>query len=237
MPNISVPRDLLDFARVFKEAGHQLFLVGGAVRDSLLGREVSDFDAATDARPERVIELFRKVIPTGIKHGTVTVLWKERNIETTTFRTDIGYLDGRRPDRVEFGVSLEQDLERRDFTINAMAWDPLRSRLVDPHGGRDDLKARLVRAVGDARERFEEDGLRILRALRFACQLDFDIAESTLASIPPSLGRLASVSAERLRDELIKILLSAVPSKGFRLMESSGVLELILTELSACRGV
>jgi tRNA nucleotidyltransferase/poly(A) polymerase len=237
MPSIIAPREIIEFARVFKQAGHELYIVGGAVRDSLLGRPLSDFDAASDARPEEVMSLFRKVIPTGVKHGTVTVLWKGHSIETTTFRTDHGYSDGRRPDVVEFGTSIEADLERRDFTINAMAFDPLEGRLVDPQGGRADIKARLVRAVGEPARRFEEDGLRLLRALRFACQLDFEVEGATFAAIAGALPRLSSVSAERIRDELCKILLSAAPSKGLRLMETSGMLELLLPELSICRGV
>jgi putative nucleotidyltransferase with HDIG domain len=237
MSSLKIPRELRDFAQVFAAAGKKCYFVGGALRDSLLGRPVSDYDAATDARPEEVQGLFRKVIPTGIKHGTVTVLWKGHSIETTTFRTEAGYTDARRPDRVAFGASLEEDLERRDFTINAMAFDPLAEELVDLHGGRDDLAARLIRAVGEPRKRFDEDGLRTLRAIRFASQLGFEIEEATLAAIPGALARLSGVSAERLREELEKILLSPKPSRGLRIMESTGILAQVLPELAACRGV
>lgn len=237
MPNIRIPRDLIEFARVFRDAGHEAWFVGGAVRDSLLGREVSDYDLATDASPEKVLKLFRKVIPTGIKHGTVTVLWKGRSIETTTFRVEEGYSDGRHPDQVRFGVGIEEDLSRRDFTINAMAWNPLDSRLADPFGGRKDLGAKLVRAVGDASARFDEDGLRLLRALRFAAQLEFEVEESTLAAIGERKARISSVSPERIRDEFSKLLVSPRPSSALRLMEEKGLLALILPELVAARGV
>ena len=237
MPNIRIPRDLVDFARVFRDAGHEAWFVGGAVRDSLLGREVSDYDLATDANPEQVQRLFRKVIPTGIKHGTVTVLWKGWSIETTTFRAEEGYSDGRHPDLVRFGVGIEEDLGRRDFTINAMAWDPFEARLADPFGGRKDLGARLVRAVGDASARFDEDGLRLLRALRFAAQLEFTVEESTLAAIGERRARLSSVSPERVRDEFSKLLCSPRPSSALRLMEETGLLAIILPELCAARGV
>lgn len=237
MPSIHIPRELIDFARVLGDAGRQAWFVGGAVRDSLLGRPVSDYDLATDARPEELLRLYRRVIPTGIKHGTVTVLWKGWKIETTTFRSEGAYSDGRHPDEVSFGSSIEEDLERRDFTINAMAWDPLGKRLADPHGGREDLRARLVRAVGRPRDRFDEDGLRILRALRFAAQLQFEIEAETLAALAERRERLASVSAERIRDELSKILCAPRPSWALRAMEEAGILALILPELAAARGV
>jgi putative nucleotidyltransferase with HDIG domain len=234
---IHPPRELFDFARVLRAAGKTCFLVGGAVRDYLLGREVSDFDAATDARPEEIVRAYRRVIPTGIKHGTVTVLFKGLEIEVTTFRTESGYVDGRHPGTVEFASTIEEDLSRRDFTINAMAFDLAAKLLIDPHGGREDLARRLVRAVGDPLERFREDGLRPLRAIRFAAQLAFDVDPGTLAAIGPSVERFRMVSAERVRDELQKILLSPLPSIGFRLLERTGLLAEISPELAACRGV
>ncbi|MEI6388368.1 MAG: CCA tRNA nucleotidyltransferase [Spirochaetota bacterium] len=234
---IPLSRELLDFARVFREAGHSLFFVGGAIRDSLLGRRASDFDAATDARPEEVVALFRRVIPTGIKHGTVTVLWKGQEIETTTFRAEAGYSDGRHPDQVRFGVGIEEDLARRDFTINAMAYEPFDRRIVDPHGGAADLRAQLIRAVGEASERFDEDGLRVLRAARFASQLGFAIEASTLAAMALRRERVESLSPERIRDELSKILLSPNPSRGLRILEETGILAAILPELVEGRGV
>jgi tRNA nucleotidyltransferase (CCA-adding enzyme) len=226
-----------EFAKVLAGAGKRCYLVGGAVRDYLIGREAGDFDVATDARPEEVARIYRRVIPTGVRHGTVTVLWKGRSIEVTTFRTEADYGDGRHPDSVSYAATIEEDLSRRDFTMNAIAFDLTGGALVDPFGGREDLAASLIRAVGDPLERFREDGLRPLRAIRFSAQLGFSIEALTLAAIRPSLDRLAMVSAERARDELQKILLSPEPSRALRLMESTGVLGLLLPELAACRGV
>ncbi len=237
MRQIRPPRELSEFAGVLREAGKKCYLVGGAVRDYLLGREVSDFDLATDARPEEVARLYRRVIPTGIKHGTVTVLWKGFEVEVTTFRTESSYADGRHPDEVAFAATIEEDLARRDFTVNAMAFDLSEGRLLDPFGGREDLAHKLLRAVGDPMERFGEDGLRPLRAVRFAAQLGFEVEAATLAAIGPSIERFRLVSAERVREELVKILLSERPSAGLRLLESTGLLLEISPELAACRGV
>lgn len=236
MRSVRVPDDLVLLARRLAEAGHRAYLVGGAVRDALLGRAAGDFDIATDATPEQVRSLFRRVIPTGIQHGTVTVLMPSLQVEVTTFRTEHGYSDGRHPDRVEYAATVEDDLGRRDFTINAMAWDILSRSLVDPYGGRRDLDHRLIRAVGEPALRFAEDGLRVLRALRFASQLEFDIDGPTLSAIPGALDRFRMVSAERVRDECSKILLSPRPSRGLRLMESTGILAIVFPELAACRG-
>jgi tRNA nucleotidyltransferase (CCA-adding enzyme) len=237
MHRVAPPRELYDFADPLVGDGKRVFLVGGAVRDYLMGRAVSDFDVATDALPDEVIRLYRRVIPTGIKHGTVTVLFRGLEIEVTTFRTEIGYSDGRHPDRVEYAATIEEDLSRRDFTMNAMAFDLEARRLLDPQGGERDLGNRIVRAVGDPRERFREDGLRPLRAIRFASQLGFEIEPATLDAIPTSLDRFRLVSAERVRDEFQKILLSPAPSRGLVLMERTGMLEIVLPELAACRGV
>lgn len=242
MGSIHPPRELYEFASVFDEVGKRTYLVGGAIRDYLIGRPVSDYDVATDARPEEVVKLFRRVIPTGIKHGTVTVLWKGLEIEVTTFRTESDYADGRHPDKVEYAANIEEDLSRRDFTINAMAFDLETKALVDPYGGQKDLGEKTIRAVGDPAERFFEDGLRPLRAVRFASQLDFEIEEATLAAIPLAIDRFRLVSAERVREELQKILLSGGgdfhgPSRGLRLLEDTGLLAEILPELAACRGV
>jgi putative nucleotidyltransferase with HDIG domain len=237
MRPIRPPRELYDFARVLRDLGKTCYLVGGAIRDYLLGRDVSDFDVATDARPEEMLRAYRRVVPTGLRHGTVTVLFKGLEIEATTFRTESAYADGRHPDRVEFAATIEEDLSRRDFTVNAMAFDLISKALLDPHRGREDLDRRLVRAVGDPFERFREDGLRPLRAIRFASQLGFDVDAATLAAIRPSIDRFRLVSAERVREEFQKILLSPVPSRGLRLLEETGLLEEISPELAACRGV
>jgi putative nucleotidyltransferase with HDIG domain len=234
---IRPPAELFEFTRVLEAAGKKCYLVGGAVRDYLLDRAVSDFDVATDARPEEVLREYRRVIPTGIKHGTVTVLWKGLEIEVTTFRTESDYADGRHPDKVEFAATIDEDLSRRDFTINAMAFDLTTKVLFDPQHGQGDLASHLVRAVGDPNERFREDGLRPLRAIRFAAQLGFEVETATLAAIAPSLDRFRMVSAERVRDELQRILISPFPSRGLRLLEKTGLLAEISPELAACRGV
>ena len=231
------PPVVKDFSASFKEAGFQCYLVGGAVRDILLGRSHTDFDVATDALPDQVTKLFRRVIPTGIKHGTVTVLYKGTTFEVTTFRTETGYSDGRRPDNVRFAPTIFDDLSRRDFTINAMAYDLLTDTMVDPHEGRRDLSAKLIRAIGDPAERFREDGLRSLRACRFSAQLSFSVDKATLAAIPGALDVLAMISAERVRDEILKTLVSPLPSMGFFLMHDTGILRVILPELLEGAGI
>lgn len=234
---IRIPRVAKSLAEVFASHGFQCHLVGGAVRDMLLGRELTDLDIATDALPEQVTRLFRRVVPTGIRHGTVTVLFQGARFEVTTFRTESGYTDGRRPDSVSFAPSILDDLSRRDFTINAMAYDLLAGRMEDPHGGARDLADRLIRAIGIADERFREDGLRPLRACRFAAQLGFSVDPGTLQAIPRTLDVVAGVSAERVRDEILKILASPVPSVGLELMRQTGILAVVLPELGEGVGV
>ncbi len=234
---LAIPRVLKSFASHLASAGHECYLVGGAIRDMLLGLPAEDFDIATDARPEEVMAVYRRVIPTGIKHGTVTVFFKGHRLEVTTFRVEEEYRDGRRPESVRFTPSIEEDLGRRDFTINAIAYDLIGSRLLDPYRGREDLKAGVIRAIGDPDMRFQEDGLRPVRACRFAAQFDFRIDPQTLAGIRRQLDTVRKVSAERIRDELSRLLASASPSVGFRLMQDSGLLALVLPELSKCVGV
>jgi putative nucleotidyltransferase with HDIG domain len=228
---------LKDIAEVFLRGGKQVYLVGGAVRDLLRGKPAQDWDLATDARPEEVAALFRRVIPTGIRHGTVTVRFRGRSVEVSTFRTESGYSDGRRPDRVSYAAAIEEDLSRRDFTMNALALALPGGALVDPFGGEEDIRRGLIRAVGNPGERFAEDGLRPLRALRFAAQLGFEPDPATLEAIPPALPVCAKVSPERVREELDKIILSPRPVPALRLMESSGLLGLFIPELAACRGI
>jgi poly(A) polymerase/tRNA nucleotidyltransferase (CCA-adding enzyme) len=232
-----IPGVLKRFSEPFLRQGFQCYLVGGAIRDMLLGRRLTDFDIATDALPAEVQGLFRRVIPTGIKHGTVTVLFQGTRFEVTTFRIDREYLDGRRPDSVVFTPSIEEDLKRRDFTINAMAYDLARRRLLDPHGGRRDLRRGILRAIGQPLERFLEDGLRPVRACRFAAQFGFTIEPETFAAIPRSLDTVRKVSSERIREELVRLLAAPEPSIGFRLMHRSGLLSLLLPELEAGTGV
>lgn len=192
------------------DSGFEAFYVGGCVRDSLLGRPIHDWDITTSALPEQVMGLFRRCIPTGIKHGTVTVVEGKTVYEITTFRADGSYADGRRPDTVRFVSSLEQDLVRRDFTVNAMAMDR-QGRLHDPVNGQADLARKLLRAVGDPAKRFTEDALRMLRGLRFSAQLGFAIEENTVKGIRVCAELCQKLSAERVRDEVEKTLLSARP--------------------------
>jgi tRNA nucleotidyltransferase (CCA-adding enzyme) len=236
MRHILPPRLLYEFAEILATTGKRCFLVGGAVRDYILGRPVSDYDLTTDAHPEEVMNLFSHVILTGVKHGTVTVLWKGLRLETTTFRTEKGYSDGRRPDEVRFASTIDEDLGRRDFTINAMAYDLVTRELVDPYEGQSDLSRQIIRAVGDPKLRFFEDGLRPLRAIRFATQLGFDIDPATFGAIPGALERFKLISVERIRDELQKIILSPWPSRGLKLMEECGMLAVVIPELASSRG-
>ncbi|MDR0316696.1 MAG: HD domain-containing protein [Treponema sp.] len=234
---------LKEIASLFKTKNRQVYLVGGAVRDMFRGKKAQDWDLATDASPEEVTALFRdsrprgKVIPTGIKHGTVTVHYRDHSMEITTFRTEADYTDGRRPDAVHFAANIEDDLSRRDFTMNAIALRLPNGEAVDPFGGAADIKAGIIRCVGNAAERFAEDGLRPLRALRFAAQLGFEPEQATLDAIPGALDICAKVSAERVRDEIDKIISSPLPSKALLLMEKTGLLKLFLPELAACRGI
>ena len=196
-----------------QEGGFQSFAVGGCVRDMLLGRPIHDIDIATDATPEQVIALFPHTIPTGFAHGTVTVCLESEQFEVTTFRSESAYSDGRHPDAVRFEKDITADLSRRDFTVNAMALS-LDGALLDPFGGQEDLQQRLLRCVGEPSRRFAEDSLRILRAVRFAAQLDFEIEAKTLQAMIDLRAGLKAVSAERLREELVKILLAEYPQRG-----------------------
>lgn len=193
-----------------RRAGYAAHPVGGCVRDLLLGRVPGDFDVCTSARPEETMALFDHTVPTGLKHGTVTVLTEDGPVEVTTFRREGGYADGRHPDGVSFDVGLTEDLARRDFTINAMALGP-DGEVIDPFEGKADLAAGLIRCVGDPDTRFAEDALRMFRALRFAAQLGFAIEDNTLAAIGRNATRAALVSGERIKIELEKTLLSPRP--------------------------
>lgn len=237
MGSIKVPRHLKKMGEFFRSNGFEAYLVGGAVRDMIRGREASDWDVATDARPEQVTGMFRRVIPTGIAHGTVTVLFMGHSIEVTTYRTEGDYSDGRRPDSVDFAATIEEDLSRRDFTMNAIAVSLEDGHLVDPFGGQEDIKKKIIRTVGAAQDRFSEDGLRPIRAIRFASQLGFAITVETLAAIPACLEKTASVSVERFREEFVKILRSPEPSRGLELLEGTGILQIFIPELAACKDV
>ncbi len=212
------PKYVLNILCALDSAGHRAVLAGGCVRDSLLGRRPSDWDIASSASPEEVLALFPRCVPTGIKHGTVTVLSGGGSVEVTAFRAEGGYSDHRRPDSVSFGCPLEADLARRDLTVNAMAMDAA-GEITDPFGGRDDLRRRLLRCVGEPERRFDEDALRMLRTVRFSAQLGFDIEPRTLEAIR-ALAHLASgLSAERVRDELLKTLRSPAPGLVWQLVD------------------
>ncbi|MEL3907034.1 MAG: HD domain-containing protein [Treponema sp.] len=237
LQRLSVPPLLKEISGYFRDAGFSVYLVGGAVRDSLLKKDASDWDIATDAQPADVMRLFRRTIPTGISHGTVTIIYKQRHIECTTFRTESDYADGRHPETIAYTASIEADLSRRDFTMNAVAVSLPDGFITDPFNGRADIHAGRIRTVGNPLDRFLEDGLRPVRAVRFAAQLGFTVDEATLAAIPQALHVTAKISIERFRDELNKMLVCPSPLTGLRLMESSGILQLFLPELAECRGV
>ncbi|MBN2058267.1 MAG: CCA tRNA nucleotidyltransferase [Candidatus Saganbacteria bacterium] len=232
-----MPSGALNIIKTLQSNGHQAYLVGGCVRDLLLGLEVKEWDITTSAKPDEVGRLFHKVVPTGIDYGTVTALVDGGTYEVTSFRADEQYVDGRHPSNVVFCADLHQDLSRRDFTINALAYDPLADDLVDDHNGQADLKKKLIRAVGDPVARFSEDGLRSVRACRFAAKLGFAIEKGTLAAIPKTLATTRKVAPERIHDELVKLLAADRPSAGFELMRQTGLLKLILPELEHCLGV
>lgn len=234
----SVPAEVRELCQRLKEAGHRSWIVGGCVRDVLLSEESGapgltrgDWDVATSARPEQVTELFRRVIPTGIQHGTVTVLMGRGQYEVTTLRGETSYTDGRRPDAVYFVDDIKDDLARRDFTINAIAYDVLEDRLIDPFDGARDLKQRVLRAVGKAEERFAEDGLRVLRAARFVATLEVELEPATARAIQPSLSSYRKVSAERVRDEWLKTMKARKPSRAFEVMKDHGLLAITAPEL------
>lgn len=207
----ALPEYILKILTTLESEG-EAYLVGGCIRDCLLCRPVHDWDICTSLPPERVRVLFPHTVPTGIRHGTITVLQDGKAVEVTTYRTDGAYLDHRRPETVSFGSSLEEDLERRDFTVNAMAMDR-RGMIVDLFGGQEDLERRLLRCVGDPMARFSEDALRIFRAVRFAAQLGFSIEPETKRALQACSVFCESLSAERVRDEVEKILCSERPEK------------------------
>jgi tRNA nucleotidyltransferase (CCA-adding enzyme) len=226
-----LPKDVLTVCNKLRAAGHRSWIVGGCVRDSILGKPVNDWDVATEALPEALIKIFPRAIPTGLKHGTVTVVMGGTHYEVTTLRGETTYSDGRHPDEVHFVNDIAADLARRDFTINAIAVDPENGALIDPYEGRKDIDAKVIRAVGKAIERFSEDGLRVLRAARFSATLGFDLAPETFAAIAPTLDTFRKVSAERVRDEWVKTMKAKKPSRAFDVMRESGILGVSCPEL------
>jgi len=227
---IDLPEKVEYIIETLQNAGYEAYAVGGCVRDSMLGREPKDWDVTTSADPYEVKALFRRTVDTGIKHGTVTVMFGETGYEVTTYRLDGEYEDARHPKEVTFTKSLQEDLKRRDFTINAMAYNQ-KDGLVDLFGGKEDLEAGIIRCVGTPGERFDEDALRILRALRFSAQLGFAVESETEDAIRTRCFNLNKISAERIRDELNKLLLSALPERLLAL-EACGIAEVVLPEVT-----
>ena len=220
-----------------RDAGYQALFNGGCVRDIILGREPSDYDVCTDARPERVQQLFPASIPVGAQFGVVIVVEDGVQVEVATFRSDIGSADGRHPVRVEFSTSAEEDVRRRDFTINGLLMDPWDGKILDFVGGQADIKARLVRAIGEPERRFEEDKLRMLRAVRFASRFDYSIEPRTFAAIRKLASQIEQVSKERVRDELSKMLTEGSARRAFKLLDETGLLREVLPEVARMKGV
>ncbi len=222
--------------RRLREAGHTAYFAGGCVRDMVRGVEPRDFDIATSATPDDVQRLFAKTVPVGAQFGVVLVLEDGHQFEVATFRSDEVYLDGRRPTGVKFS-SPEQDAQRRDFTVNGLFYDPLTGDIIDFVGGRADIERKIVRCIGDAQQRFTEDKLRLLRCVRFASNLGYDIEPATFAAARELAGQINVVSAERIRDELIKILTRPNAGRGLELLDATGLLPEILPEIAAMKGV
>lgn len=230
--NINTPKEVKLIIDTFYKNNFEAFMVGGCVRDILLGNLPKDYDITTSAKPEITISLFDKTIPTGLKHGTVTVLINNEPYEVTTYRTEGKYIDNRRPSSVDFVTDIKEDLSRRDFTINSLAYNQ-KVGLIDYFNGTDDIKNKIIRCVGNADKRFKEDALRMLRAVRFSCQLNFDIEENTYTAIKNNYKLIKNISSERIRDELCKILISENPSKGLEILRDTKLLEIILPEINA----
>ncbi len=232
------PAALLEALGRLRAGGHQAYLVGGTVRDVLMGRPGGTLiDVATDRLPAEVTELFPRVEPLGLEHGTVLVVLDGLGLECTTFRREGGYRDARHPDHVEFTRDLAQDLARRDFTVNALAFDPVSGVLVDEHGGVSDLARGCLRTVGDPLDRFREDALRPVRAARLAAALGLELAPATRAALGGVADRARLVAVERVREELVKLMQAPRPSVGLELLREAGLMELWMPELARCRGV
>lgn len=232
---IQLPNHVKEIIELLELNSFSAYVVGGAIRDSFLGREVHDWDICTNALPEDIIKIFSKhtVVPTGLKHGTVSVIIDGQMYEVSTFRSDGDYSDNRHPDKVIFIDSIKEDLSRRDFTINAIAYNE-KEGLIDPYDGQSDLKYQTINCVGDPNLRFQEDALRMLRAIRFSSQLGFDVG-NVWGAIKENKNLISNISAERIRDELNKILLSDNP-KMIGELHTIGLLDIIIPELSNCFG-
>lgn len=230
-------KKIKEFASIFEQNGFSLYVVGGAIRDFLLNVENHDYDFCTDALPEQVIAMFKNVVPTGIKHGTVTVLFKGEMYEVTTFRTESDYSDKRHPDKVSYVRSLSEDLSRRDFTVNAFAANCLTGEFFDLFDGISDLNNKIIRAIGNPLDRFNEDALRLLRMCRFASKLNFHVDAETLEAACKLSNSIRFVSEERIFEEMSKLLMSDYPCIGLNLLNKTGLLKEILPELEICKTV
>lgn len=226
--NITMPKNVQFIIDTFYENGYEAFMVGGCIRDILLNKTPTDYDIATSAPPEVTERLFTKTIPTGIQHGTVTVVIDKENYEVTTYRLESEYINNRKPSKVIFVSNIKEDLSRRDFTINAFAYNDKKG-LIDYFQGNNDLNLGIIKCVGIANKRFNEDALRMLRAIRFSCQLNFDIEKLTYEAIEKNAHLISNISHERIRTEFSKILLSNNAYKGLSLLKSTGILNLILS--------
>ena len=226
----------VDLVKKLKTARHEAFLVGGCVRDLLMGRPPQDFDIATSARPDQVAKLFRRTIPVGVQFGVLLVLEGSYQFEVATFRTDLIYRDGRHPEAVVFSTP-RQDALRRDFTVNGLFFDPTRKKVIDYVKGQEDLQRKVIRAIGNPVRRFEEDRLRMLRAVRFAANLGFEIDPPTFVAIRQGASKITRVSQERIRDELVKLFTGPAPERGLALLDESGLLKVILPEVVRMKGV
>jgi len=239
---LKVPENIINIAKTLQNKGFSAYLVGGCVRDLLMNREPNDWDMTTNAKPEQIVESFAKTFYEN-DFGTVTVVDEQetdprlKNIEITPFRKEGGYSDFRHPDEIIFADNLEDDLSRRDFTINALAYDPLENSLKDIYSGLKDIKDKVVRAVGDPDQRFNEDALRIMRAVRFSAQLGFNIEPATLANAQKNSRLLEKISKERIRDEFTKIIMSPNPAEGIVSCEKIGILPFVLPELAQTIGI
>jgi putative nucleotidyltransferase with HDIG domain len=232
------PRELANsICDALQRSGHQALLVGGCVRDLLLGREPADYDVTTDATPERVMELFPESLAVGAQFGVVLVPRDGLKVEVATFRSDVGYSDGRHPDRVVYSKTPQEDVQRRDFTINGLLMRHDTGEVLDFVDGQADLKAGVIRAIGEPDRRFAEDKLRMMRAIRFAARFEFEIEHATFAAIRRHDGAVTDVSAERIREELTKLLTEGAARTGFELLEKSWLLSIVLPEIAAMKGV
>ncbi len=237
---LSAKQHAAEIVRVLRSHGHKAYFAGGCVRDLLLGREPADYDVATDATPRQVMQIFPQTFAVGEQFGVVLVpdaRGATKPVEVATFRSDLGYSDGRHPDEVRFSSEPREDTQRRDFTINGVMLDPVTNEVLDFVGGRDDLKAGIIRAIGDPERRFAEDKLRMLRGVRFAARFDYQIEPATLAAIQKLAPRIHQVSCERIREELTKMLTEGRARRAFELLDATGLLREVLPEIFAMKGV